>query len=161
MLEKCRNAKERWGGVSEIIDHWLEERQQLISRFVALPTLKVNGELKAETEAFCDLLMDYLSSGHFEVYEQLLREGSEFDDGSLEKAQQLFPRIQDSTDYALDFNDKGFADLEDPTVHQVREFADQLSRLGEMLEERFELEDEMIEVLHNSHRDLVLTTAGD
>lgn len=161
MLEKCRNAKERWGGVSEIIDHWLEERQQLISRFVALPSLKVNGELKAESEAFCDLLMDYLSSGHFEVYEQLLREGSEFDDGSLEKAQKLFPRIQDSTDYALDINDNGFDHLTDPTVHQVREFADQMSRLGEMLEERFELEDEMIELLHNSHRDMVLTPAGD
>ncbi|GGO87880.1 transcriptional regulatory protein AlgQ [Marinobacterium nitratireducens] len=157
MLEQCRNSKERWGGVSEIIDHLLEERQQLISHFVALPSLKVNQALKTNTEAFCDVLMDYLSSGHFEVYEQLLREGSEFDDGSLEKAQKLFPRIQDSTDYALDFNDNGFGHLDDPTVQQIREFADQLSRLGEKLEERFELEDRMIEILHTSHRDLVMT----
>ncbi|NVK42377.1 MAG: sigma D regulator [Oceanospirillaceae bacterium] len=161
MLEKCRTAKERWGGVSEIVDHWLEERQQLISHFVALPSLKVNQTLQSNAEAFCDLLMDYLSSGHFEVYEQLLREGSEFDDGSLERAQKLFPRIQDSTDYALDFNDNGFAHLAEPSVHQIREFADQLSRLGEKLEERFELEDRMIEILHNSHRDLVLAEAGD
>ncbi|ANG64859.1 transcriptional regulator [Marinobacterium aestuarii] len=156
MLEKCRTAKERWGGVSEIIDHLLEERQLLISRFVALPTLALNEEFKPRTEAFCDLLMDYLSSGHFEVYEQLLREGSEFEDGSLEKAQKLFPLIQRSTDFALDFNDNCASRLTELTLRQVREFSDQLSRLGEMLEERFDLEDRMIEILHNSHRDLVL-----
>ncbi len=161
MLEKCRTAKERWGGVSEIIDHLLEERQLLISRFVALPTLALNEELKPRTEAFCDLLMDYLSSGHFEVYEQLLREGSEFEDGSLEKAQKLFPLIQRSTDFALDFNDNCTSRLSELTLRQVREFSDQLSCLGEMLEERFELEDRMIEILHNSHRDLVLAESRE
>jgi regulator of sigma D len=30
MLENCKSAKERWGGVSEIIDRWLEERQQML-----------------------------------------------------------------------------------------------------------------------------------
>ena len=30
MLENCKTAKERWGGVSEIIDRWLTERQELI-----------------------------------------------------------------------------------------------------------------------------------
>lgn len=157
MLEKCRDAKERWGGVSEIIDHWLEERQQLISRFVELPALKINEDLRPKTEAFCDLLMDYLSSGHFEVYEQLLREGDEFDDGGLEKVQTLFPRIQESTDFALDFNDTCFNYLDAPCVRQIRDFAARLSSLGEVLEERFELEDRMIEILHTSHRDLVLT----
>ncbi len=161
MLEKCRTAKERWGGLSEIIDHLLEERQQLISRFVALPSLPVNEEFKPQTEDFCDLLMDYLSSGHFEVYEQLLHEGGEFGDGSLEKAQKLFPLIQRSTDFALDFNDNCASRLADLTLREVREFSDQLSRLGEMLEERFELEDRMIEILHNSHRDLVLAENKD
>ena len=30
MLENCRNARERWGGVSELIDRWLKERQELL-----------------------------------------------------------------------------------------------------------------------------------
>jgi len=30
MLENCQSAKERWGGVSEIIDRWLQERQELL-----------------------------------------------------------------------------------------------------------------------------------
>jgi len=85
MLEKCRDAKERWGGVSTIIDHWLEERQQLISVFVSLQGQEAGDPLNSSLSEFCVLLMDYLSSGHFEVYEQLLREGSEFADGSLER----------------------------------------------------------------------------
>ena len=30
MLEDCKSAQERWGGVSEIIDRWLQERQQML-----------------------------------------------------------------------------------------------------------------------------------
>tara|TARA_B100001063_G_scaffold223870_1_gene231413 strand:- start:143 stop:619 length:477 start_codon:yes stop_codon:yes gene_type:complete len=157
MLEKCRNAKERWGGVSDIIDHWLEERQQLISAFVHLPEQPVENSLSEQVEKFCELLVDYLSSGHFEVYEQLLREGSEFDDGSVEEAQKLFPRIQLSTDAALDFNDQ-YASVEVLSVRTVAEMAQDLSALGEQLEERFELEDQMIEVLHTSHSNLVSET---
>lgn len=154
MLEKCKSAKERWGGVSEIIDSWLEERQALISLFVHLPEQHINEALNNRVQDFCQVLMDYLSSGHFEVYEQLLREGSDFADGSLEEGQELLPKIQVSTDIALDFNDD-FSNLLDPTVQQIREFSERLSKLGESLEERFELEDTMISVLHTSHRDAV------
>jgi len=159
MLERCRNAKERWGGVSEIIDTWLSERQVLISRFISLPGQDVTEGLDSAIERFCQLLVDYLSSGHFEVYEQLLREGGQFDDGSVERAQALFPRIQDSTDIALDFNDR-YSKLSNPTVQDVREFSNSLSELGVALEERFALEDQLIEVLHTAHRDQALAS-GD
>lgn len=151
MLEKCRDAKERWGGVSDIIDHWLEQRQELIRTFVALPGCEIGTPLNNQLTTFCDQLMDYLSSGHFEVYEQLLREGDEFSDGSVEKVQALFPKIQPTTDSALDFNDR-FGAFENPTLRDIRDFANQLSELGETLEERFELEDEMIAILHTTHR---------
>jgi regulator of sigma D len=150
MLEKCQGAQERWGGVSEIIDAWLEGRQVLISQFVSLPAQSIAHGLNERLSLFCDRLMDYLSSGHFEVYEQLLREGGEFKDGSLEEAQQLFPLIQPTTDQALDFNDK-FSSMQDPSVQEIREFAEQLSLLGEALENRFSLEDKMIELLHLTH----------
>ena len=158
MLEKCRNAQERWGGVSEIIDNWLEERQQLISLFVALPQQNVHEGLTERIQEFCQVMMDYISSGHFEVYEQLLKEGSEFNDGSLEKAQELFPRIQTSTDAALDFNDD-YSAFDGQTLQDIRELSTQLSTLGEALEERFALEDAMIEILHTAHRDQVFDKA--
>jgi regulator of sigma D len=154
MLEKCRDAKERWGGVSTIIDHWLEERQQLISVFVSLQGQEAGAPLNSSLSEFCVLLMDYLSSGHFEVYEQLLREGSEFADGSLERSQTIFPKIQPSTDASLDFNDH-YGKLERPTLRQLCQLSKDLSALGETLEERFELEDQLIETLHNAHKDMV------
>ncbi|WP_151671213.1 sigma D regulator [Nitrincola schmidtii] len=150
MLEKCRNARERWGGVSQIIDHWLEQRQQLISAFINLPDAEVGESLNAKIDNFCSVLIDYISSGHFEVYEQLLNEGREFKDGSVEKAQMLLPLIQPTTDFALDFNDacNGFSK---PTLRELRDFSNQLSHLGESLEERFSIEDQLIEILHNAH----------
>ncbi len=36
MLEGCQTAKERWGGVSEIIDRWLNERQELIVLYCSI-----------------------------------------------------------------------------------------------------------------------------
>ena len=155
MLDQCQGAKQKWGGVNDVIDAWLEGRQVLISHFVALPSQSIANGLNERLSLFCDLLMDYLSSGHFEVYEQLLREGDEFADGSVEAAQQLFPLIQPTTDQALDFNES-FSSMQDPTVQQIREFAEQLSLLGEALENRFALEDKMIALLHLTHSYAVL-----
>lgn len=151
MLEKCRDAKERWGGVSDIIDQWLEQRQQLIRTLFSLSDREIGEPLNERLTLFCDQLMDYLSSGHFEVYEQLLREGSDFADGSVERVQELFPKIQPTTDTALDFNDK-YGAFERPTLRDIRDFAEDLSSLGESLEDRFELEDKLIENLHTAHR---------
>jgi len=105
---------------------------------------------------FCDLLMDYLSSGHFEVYEQLMLEGKEFADGSDAAGEKLLPLIQVSTDRALDFNDD-FTRFDEPSVAEIRDFSTRLSELGEFLEERFDLEDKMIALLHESHREQAST----
>lgn len=154
MLEKCRNAEERWGGVSELIDNWLGSRKTLIKSFVTLPDQTVDDELHDCIRTFCQNLMDYLSSGHFEIYEKLLQEGSDFNDGSVEEAQKLFPKIQVSTDAALDFNDQ-FADKLTWTIRDIRTLSESLSNLGEQLENRFSIEDTMIEVLHTSHKPLL------
>ncbi|WP_417582498.1 sigma D regulator [Nitrincola sp.] len=158
MLEKCRNAKERWGGVSQIIDQWLEQRQQVISGFINLPDAEVGEMLNTRLDEFCSNLIDYISSGHFEVYEQLLNEGKDFKDGSVAEAQKLLPLIQSSTDVALDFND-AIHGFNSPTLRDLRDFSTQLSRLGEKLEERFELEDQLIEILHNAHKEQINATA--
>ena len=33
MLKDLQSARERWGGVSEVIDRWLKERQELLVRY--------------------------------------------------------------------------------------------------------------------------------
>ncbi|KZY30679.1 MULTISPECIES: Rsd/AlgQ family anti-sigma factor [unclassified Oleiphilus] len=153
MLENCKNAAERWGGVNDLIDKWLKERQALI---VSLCDLSVNPgssqENKAEKfQSFCQILVDYVSVGHFEVYEQLVAEAAEYDDGGLELAKKILPRIEMSTEQSLAFNDR-FDD-----IHKVDDGIEglikELDSLGKTLEERFELEDTLIEALHAVHAD--------
>ncbi|WP_417531573.1 sigma D regulator [Marinobacter lipolyticus] len=160
MLENCRNARERWGGVSELIDRWLKERQELLVQYCELSGENDFSQTEALREKFvrlCEVLVDYVSAGHFEIYEQLIQEAREFNDGGLELAAKLYPRIAQTTETALNFNDR----LDGKTLSEsdVRGLFDQLSELGEILESRFEMEDYLIEHLHNVHADKVMSSA--
>jgi regulator of sigma D len=157
MLDNCKTAKERWGGVHEIIDKWLAERQELIVLYCELSSLSREPEneepYSRKIKRLCQVLVDYVSAGHFEVYEQLLKEASEFNDGGIELAERLIPQIQETTEIALDFNDQ--YDNSVHTSNLIDTLPEKISLLGEALEERFVLEDQLIECLHNSHRELV------
>ena len=151
MLENCKSARERWGGVSEIIDRWLQSRQNLLVSFCTLSEKKGALEGDSDTEEkvreLCQNLMDYVSAGHFEVYEQLILEGKAFDDKQgLEKSRQHYQDIDDTTDTAVDFNDK-YLETDDLSA-----LVKDLSQLGEALESRFSAEDQMIALLHTAHK---------
>ncbi|MDD2137601.1 MULTISPECIES: sigma D regulator [Pseudomonas] len=150
MLDSCQNAQERWGGVHKLIDRWLEERQELVQAFRALRDVKPAFADKDTHGDFCALLVDYVSAWHFEVSEQLVSEAKAFGDTrGLELATQINPRIDDSTQIALAFNDHcAKAECSDP-----ERFAEKLAKLGALLHERFELEDCLIEVLHTAHKE--------
>lgn len=153
MLENCKTAKERWGGVSEIIDRWLEERQEMLVQYCALSGLDQDlSDLQRgeKLRSFCQILVDYVSAGHFEVYDQLIKEGREFDDAdALQEAGKLYDTIDVTTERLLDFNDK-YLETDD-----ISSLTEDLSQLGEALEVRFSAEDRLISVLHTSHKDLV------
>ena len=152
MLESCRNAQERWGGVHKLIDSWLKARHELIRSFDALgakpDALAENGELLQD---FCGVLMDYVSAGHFGVYDQLTKEAEAFgDERGLELADTLYPRLDAITDKLVSFND---------LCDAGKCVAEKFKELGALLHERFELEDCLIEVLHNAHKDEAVTQA--
>ena len=150
MLENCQSAKERWGGVSEIIDRWLQDRQQLLVTYCSLSEATNPGEAAPKVQELCQQLVDYVSAGHFEIYDKLIKEGREFEDEeALSVAESLIKTIDETTGLTLDFNDKY---LETDDLDTITE---DLSRLGEILAARFEAEDRMIEVLHVAHKDLV------
>lgn len=154
MLENCQTARERWGGVNQIIDRWLQERQDMLVQYCALSGLDqaaTNDQARGEKlRELCQILVDYVSAGHFEIYDQLIKEGRDFeDDDALKEAGKLFSIVDGTTEKILDFNDKY---LETDDLSSID--AD-LSHLGEILEVRFTAEDRMISVLHTSHKDLV------
>ncbi|MEH6651677.1 MAG: sigma D regulator [Motiliproteus sp.] len=154
MLEQCLNAKERWGGVSDLIDRWLQERQNLLSLFVSIPQQEMGDELVVELKQFSEILVDYVSSWHFGVYEHLLAEADEFNDGGLDLAKELDPKIRETTERVLAFNDT-YSEKSRLCVQDVAHLSQDLSKLGEVLAERFELEEQLIERLHTSHKDRI------
>jgi regulator of sigma D len=156
MLDKC-TTEERWSGVNDLIERWLQERQFLIVQYCAVSGVHEfspkSPRSQLRLQKFCQLLVDYVSAGHFEVYYELIREAEAFDDGTAETAATIFPRISSSTEYALGFNDKYGEANNDPNEIIIT-LPKSLSALGETLASRFELEDQLIE-MHNAHREQV------
>lgn len=150
MLESCQNAQERWGGVHQLIDRWLQERHELVNAYGALSDKPQAPAANAQDLLrFCEILVDYVSAGHFEVYEQLTGEAKAFgDQRGLDLAKQIYPRIEAITEVALAFNDR----CDNGDCRDTASLAAELKRLGQLLHERFELEDCLIEVLHNAHQ---------
>lgn len=155
MLGDCEDAKERWGGVHDLIDRWLKERQQLIVCYCGLSGADYTQPqaLFEQLSELCQLMLDYISAGHFEVYEQLIQEARDFNDGGLEMAKKVYPRISKTTQEMLAFND--LLDVSEANEEDMRAMLGRVSYLGELMEERFELEDLLIETLHNAHANQV------
>lgn len=146
MLESCQNAQERWGGVHKLIDSWLKARHELVRAFDALGAKpKALAENRKPLQEFCGVLMDYVSAGHFGVYDQLTKEAKAFgDDRGLKLADTIYPRLEAITEKLVAFND--LCDAGNCVAEKFKE-------LGGLLHERFELEDCLIEVLHNAHKE--------
>ena len=158
MLESCKNAQERFNGVHKLIDNWLHERAELVKAYEAVKIEQISSNPKRKTQKeFCQVLVDYVSAGHFEIYDQLHQEAKAFDDErGIELASQLYPRIQEITERALDFNDRCDGKDHRPDCEKL---AAKFKELGALLHERFELEDCLIEVLHNAHNQNVMPNA--
>ena len=163
MLTRLEQAQDKWGGSHSAIDNWLNERQELLVLYCQLAnTSTTEGQEKALPQEkdillFCQVMMDYISAGHFEVYEQIVKACKVNGNDSRALATNLYPKIDCTTDTALTFNDK-YADKDSKenagkSIEEVFESFDiDLSKIGQALEERFALEDSLIETLYNNHK---------
>ena len=153
MLSNPVDRQQRWQSVDHLLQRWLEERQQLLMQFCSISQLRPLSETadrhRTDFDRFCEVLVDYVSAGHFEVYEQLLAEAIAFGDKGTEMSRQLYRVIAKTTRVILDFNDHY---LEQRATQQL---ARGLSQLGDALETRFEAEDKLIEALHQVHANQV------
>ncbi|MCC2637227.1 MAG: regulator of RpoD, Rsd/AlgQ [Moraxellaceae bacterium] len=137
--------------VEALVQRWLAERQALIVAWTALQDAQrgnaAPATLSARLEAFCEILMDYVSAGHFEVYDELLAEAERRDDGPAPASQALLGRVQATTDAVIRFNDL----CENPhDAAALAQLPRELPVLGLELESRFQTEDRLIALLHDS-----------
>ncbi len=157
MLTEAISPTEQWGNVDRMISRWLKERQELIVLYCKVDGLKEfsnqDTPISIRVQALCDVLIDYVSAGHFEIYQILMKEAEQFNEDYQQTIDRILPLIQQSTELALDFNDRySAAELEQEDLEKL---ARDLNELGEKMVERFDLEDKLIDSLHNCHRDMV------
>jgi regulator of sigma D len=146
---------DHWLRVDALVKRWLNQRQTLIVLMLALheknaaATAHPYARHSIRIQAFCQILVDYVSAGHFEIYDQLLAEAEQTGNpDGIREAQQLYPRLQRSTDAAVRFND--IYDSPEHTTSLLESLPQELNELGLLLERRFEQEDLLIARLHGS-----------
>ncbi|OOF11616.1 MULTISPECIES: Rsd/AlgQ family anti-sigma factor [Salinivibrio] len=154
MLKKLERTKAQWSGYDDVIDYWLELRRQLLVEYYNVAGVAVkkkqNLPSKEEIDRFCDHLVDYISTGHFKIYNMVMERWQSTGFSATQETDSLYFRIVDTTDPLLDFNDK-FSELDwDDEDYHFPDFDEDISAIGELLEQRFELEDTLIRVIADS-----------
>ncbi len=145
-------AQERRRDLGETIDALKEQRQNTLSTYCSMTGVsnpgQVSGELgdisPAALGEFLNNMVDYLATGHFTVYQRIV-DGKERRGAVNDASQRVYPGIGETTDFMVEFNDKyeGF----DGSESDQEALKQDLSKLGEMLAIRGELEDVLLEAL--------------
>lgn len=137
-------GQERRSESHKLINELVHTRNEMLSMFSELiahrPFKNQDGDIPKLVEQFCQALIDYTADAHFRLY-RYIDEKSERRRSIIEAANKVYPRIMDTTQAILDFNDKYEAET---TVGDVDVLSSDLSELGEQLAERIELEDKVI-----------------
>lgn len=146
----------QWRRIEALVRAWLEQRQKLIVLLCGLQGLPQFEEqrqdpIQGRVRDFCQLLMDYISAGYFEVYRELVHEARRYRDAPAPAmAEDILRRLELSTEEALAFNED--FDTDDHCLGQLEQLPERLDRLTQVLEERFALEDQLILSVHQTPR---------
>jgi regulator of sigma D len=145
------NPDKQFATVEKLLTGWLKERRAVLTKYteiaITADSVLEGMGLDQRQKDLCVLLVDYVSAGHFEVFHELLAEAEIFADGTDKIASRLMPAIADTTEVVLAYEEKYNSGANSPDTLER-----DLSVLGEVLESRFTLEDQLIAGLHNTHR---------
>ncbi|MCP3868382.1 MAG: sigma D regulator [Gammaproteobacteria bacterium] len=146
MNNQKEEASERRTRTRDMIEKWMEERQQMLVLYCQLAGLEPYTPDRSNTQLlrdFCQVLVDYIAFGHFEVYDRISR-GDERRSGVRQIAQDVYPKILEVADLTVAFNDKY-----DSSDHELdlENLDTDLSRLGAELATRIEMEDRVVAAL--------------
>lgn len=141
-----QSVNERRKQTNKLIQELLEERRQVWALYGNIADMKpfgVEQPLEMAVQRFCQILIDYISLGHFGLYQRIV-DGNERRVKVIHVAEEIYPRIAESTDAAVAFNDT-YEKVDGETLR--RNLTHDLSRLGEALAQRFDMEDRLIGVM--------------
>ncbi len=140
---KQYSGEDRRNQTNKIISELVQERQQVWSLYCTAAGLEPysnRDSVESKVKEFCQILVDYISLGHFGIY-QRIADGRERRSKVVKIAAEVYSKIASTTDAAVAFNDK-YDQLSGDAL--VNNLSSDLSRLGEALAARIELEDQLI-----------------
>lgn len=144
------SENERRARTKKEIKQLITKRNSVLSEYYSLAkqTEDIDNDLattREQLEEFCQDLVDYMATGHFEIYRRI-EDGSERREEMLKLADKILPRINDTTQIAVAFNDifDNTSSMKDEAFAQLPNY---LSKLGQELATRIDLEDQFINTL--------------
>lgn len=134
------------------IDSLIQLRQDVVVSYCKLSgvssfekrDLEAHNVNAKQLRSFCQIMVDYTAMGHFEVYQRII-EGKERRLAVKDISDEVYPAIAETTDFLVDFNDK--YDAFEGSGEDVEMLASDLSRLGQIIAIRGELEDQILDAL--------------
>ncbi len=142
-MQASEVSRERRYAVQTKYNTLLESRTETLSLYSQLASLrpfKPDHDSQLALQEFCEALVDYTASAHFQLY-RFIDEGTERRTNVKDLASKVYPIIAETTQQILDFNEK--YDCEDHCDNLSSLDAD-LSKLGEILADRILYEDQII-----------------
>lgn len=137
--------EQRWK-TREMIEKLLKERQELMVQFCKVAGLEPyhrSESLDRSVQEFCQILVDYIAFAHFEVF-AYINNGEERRSRLIKLQHEIYPDLVEASGLAVEFNDK--YDFSDHAL-QFDHLAEDLSKLGEVLALRIEIEDQLIRAM--------------
>lgn len=149
MSAVVNNIPERRQSNQHLVTELQEERHQVWALYCKVADQKPFSQLE-QTQSlltqFSQLLIDYVSLGHFGIYERLLS-GTERRETVLTEAKKMYPDFSKTTEDVISFNDK--YDDHKPSL-ATESLETDLSDLGESLAKRIDLEDKLCRLVLGS-----------
>lgn len=152
-MTAAAQPQDRRRDLGETLDTLKEHRQKTLLSYCSLVGVSSPGQTSADgmndiapvaLQELLNLMVDYMAMGHFTVYQRII-DGKERRGAVQEAAEIAYPGIGETTDVMVDFNDK-YENYDGADADQ-KELKEDLSKLGEMLAIRVELEDEIVTAL--------------
>jgi len=130
----------------QLIAELQNERQEVWSLYCHIAELipkAANQAVRKKLARFSEILVDYISLGHFGVCEYLFK-GADDQVPALSVAKDIYPMLSSTTEAAVLFNDKYENSAATAIVDELKQ---DLSVLGESLAKRMDLEDRLCRLM--------------
>lgn len=145
-----QTPNERRARTRKEIKQLIEERNTVLAQYYNLAKITDDPATDIHNtadllEEFCQELVDYMAIGHFEIYRRI-EDGSERRNEIVQLAEKIMPRINNTTQVAIAFNDL-YDDISNIDDEAFKQLPNYLAKLGEELATRIDLEDRFINTL--------------